>query len=45
LRSRATGIDFQQVLLNTVAKREKDGFAAEALSQESIHTSMSALGG
>jgi molybdenum cofactor biosynthesis protein A len=45
LRSGASADDLQQVLLNAVAKREKDGFAAEALSQESIHTSMSALGG
>jgi len=45
LRSGTTGEDLQQVLLNAVAKREKDGFAAEALSHESIHTSMSVLGG
>ncbi len=45
LRSGATGEDLQQILLNAVAKREKDGFAAEALSHESVHTSMSVLGG
>jgi molybdenum cofactor biosynthesis protein A len=45
LRSGASADDLQQMLLNTVTKREKDGFAAEALSQETIHTSMSALGG
>lgn len=45
LRSGASHSELQQILLNTVAKREKDGFAAEALSQEAIHTSMSALGG
>jgi len=45
LRSGATGEHLQEVLLNIVAKREKDGFAAEALSHKSIHTSMSALGG
>jgi molybdenum cofactor biosynthesis protein A len=45
LRSGAKGEDLQQVLLNAVAKREKDGFAAETLSHESIHTSMSVLGG
>ncbi|WCT14026.1 GTP 3',8-cyclase MoaA [Mucilaginibacter jinjuensis] len=45
LRSGATGEGLQQILLNAVAKREKDGFAAEALSNGSIHTSMSVLGG
>jgi cyclic pyranopterin phosphate synthase len=45
IRSGATGEDLQHILLNVVAKREKDGFAAEALSHESIHTSMSVLGG
>ena len=45
LRSGATGEDLERILLNAVAKREKDGFAAEALDQNSIHTSMSVLGG
>ncbi|NCD69694.1 GTP 3',8-cyclase MoaA [Mucilaginibacter agri] len=45
LRSGATNQDLQQILLDAAAKREKDGFAAEALSQESVHTSMSVLGG
>lgn len=45
LRGGANSEVLQQVLLDTVAKREKDGFAAEALSHETIHTSMSVLGG
>ncbi|OKS85341.1 GTP 3',8-cyclase MoaA [Mucilaginibacter polytrichastri] len=45
MRSGANSEELQQVLLNAVAKREKDGYAAEALSHESVHTSMSALGG
>jgi molybdenum cofactor biosynthesis protein A len=45
LRNGANAEDLKQVLLDAVAKREKDGFAAEALSHEIIHTSMSALGG
>lgn len=45
IRAGATEHDLQQTLLHAVAKREKDGFAAEALSNESIHTSMSVLGG
>ncbi len=45
LRSGATREDIEQEILNAVARREPDGFAAEALSHNSIHTSMSVLGG
>lgn len=45
MRSGATGKHLEHILLNAAAKREKDGFAAEALSHNAIHTSMSVLGG
>lgn len=44
-RSGASGEELEQIILNAVAKRERDGFAAEAASRQSIHTSMSVLGG
>ncbi len=45
MRNGATSEDLQHILLTAVAKREKDGFAAEVLSRGNIHTSMSVLGG
>lgn len=45
IRRGSTGEELEQIILDAVAKRQKDGFAAEALSQQEIHTSMSVLGG
>ena len=45
LRGGVTGEELQDLLLSAVAKRERDGFAAEAASHGNIHTSMSVLGG
>jgi molybdenum cofactor biosynthesis protein A len=44
-RKGATVADVEQEILAAVAQRERDGYAAEALSNNSVHTSMSALGG
>lgn len=45
LRKGAVVEDLKDEILLAVAKREKDGYAAEALSNSNIHESMSALGG
>lgn len=45
LRTGATGEELEQTILYAVANRKKDGFEAEAESLQSIHTSMSVLGG
>lgn len=45
LRSGAPTKALENEILNAVARRERDGYAAEALSNNSLNTSMSALGG
>ncbi|WP_158829497.1 GTP 3',8-cyclase MoaA [Mucilaginibacter lacusdianchii] len=45
LRKGASIVDVEHEILAAVAQRERDGYAAEALSNSSVHTSMSALGG
>lgn len=45
MRSGANGEKLEQMIIDAVAKRQKDGFAAEAISRQSVHTSMSVLGG
>ncbi|MBS7566231.1 GTP 3',8-cyclase MoaA [Mucilaginibacter sp. Bleaf8] len=45
LRKGASVADTGQEILNAVALRQRDGYAAEALSNNSVNTSMSALGG
>ncbi|WP_462266283.1 GTP 3',8-cyclase MoaA [Mucilaginibacter sp.] len=45
LRSGASVTDVEQEILAAVAKREPDGYAAQALANNSVHQSMSVLGG
>lgn len=45
VRKTATVEEIEQLIISAVAKREKDGFAAEALNAQGVHTSMSVLGG
>lgn len=45
LRQEASEQHLIETLQAAVARREKDGFAAEALSNDMVHTSMSVLGG
>lgn len=45
LRRGATVADVEQEILNAVAQRQPNGYAAEALANNSVHQSMSVLGG
>jgi molybdenum cofactor biosynthesis protein A len=45
LRRGASSADVGQEILNAVAQREPDGYAAQALANNSVHQSMSVLGG
>ena len=45
LRQGASSESIAQEIITAVSRREKDGFTAEALSKNSIHESMSVLGG
>lgn len=45
LRSGATRVEVEEVILNAVANRYADGFEAEAANPKAVHDSMSVLGG
>lgn len=45
LRSGATAVEIENVIINAVADRVKDGMEAEALRNETVYDSMSVLGG
>ena len=45
MRQGASMLDLEYEILNAVSNRARDGYEAEALNANSIHTSMSALGG